>query len=401
MSKKLWQKEGQTGLNKILEKFETEDDILLDQILVPYDAKGTLVHGKMLEKLGILKVKEYKSIKKALLIILDLYKKGEFNLEIGDEDIHTKIENYLTETLGILGKKIHTGRSRNDQVLTALRLYEKDQIILIQNDIQALVKKLNIFCQKYESTPIPGYTHMQKAMPTTLGTWSESFIVALKDDLKMLQSVFALIDQSPLGSVAGFGSPLPLERQMTAKLLGFAKVQENPIYCQASRGKFEALILAALISVLMTLNKFASDVLLFTTSEFDFFQIDSSVTTGSSLMPQKKNVDLAELIRSKVHVVLGYYTAIVSLTSNLISGYNRDVQDSKGPLMESLKITSETLQVSGLLIDSIKPNRKKLKQAMTDELFATEKALELVKKGMAFRDAYQEVAKKIQRSRRR
>ena len=400
MIKKLWQKDNQTSFNKTVEIFETGDDIALDQVLVPYDVAGTLAHGQMLVTIGILKDKEFKILKKALKEILVLYKKGQFQIEMGDEDVHTKIENYLTKTCGLLGKKIHTGRSRNDQVLTALRLYEKDKTNMIYNDIETLVKEFKSFSQKYKSIAMPGYTHMQKAMPATLGMWIGSFRAALEDDLKMLFSALELIDQSPLGSAAGFGSTLPMDCQLTAKILGFAKVQENPMYVQASRGKFEANILAALISVLMTLNKLASDVMLFTTSEFGFFQADPSVCTGSSLMPQKKNVDLAELIRSKVHVVLGNYASIVSLSSNLISGYNRDIQDGKKPLIESLKITHETLQAAGLLVGSIKPDRKKLNQAMTEELFATEKALELVKKGWAFRDAYKVIAKKTERHRR-
>jgi argininosuccinate lyase len=261
-----------------------------------------------------------------------------------------------------------------------------------------LLKEGKIFFRKYHSIAMPGYTHMQKAMPMNLGVWVESFISGLEDDLQTLGSVLRLVDQSPLGSAAGFGSPLTLDRKLTAQLLGFSKVQENPLYCQNSRGKFEATILSVLISILLTLNKFASDVLLFTTSEFGFFDVNNAVSTGSSFMPQKKNIDIAELIRSKVHIVLGNYVSIVSVSSNLMSGYNRDLQDSKKPLMESFEITHQTLQVSILLFQSLNPNTKKLKLSMTPELFATEKALKLVKKGVPFRDAYLQVKQRLRRS---
>ena len=197
---------------------------------------------------------------------------------------------------------------------------------------------------------MPGYTHMQKAMPSTVGIWADSFSSSLRDDIKLLQSIYQLIDQSPLGCAAGYGSPLPVDKKLSAKLLGFSRVQENPLYCQNSRGKFEAAIVGGLVQILLTLNKFATDVMLFSTSEFGFLNVDSAVTTGSSIMPQKKNVDVAELLRSKVHLVMGFYTGLVGLSSNLPSGFNRDMQDSKKPLMESFSITLSSLRVSKILL---------------------------------------------------
>lgn len=384
---KLWQKDNQI-LDPIIEAFETKDDLILDQNLLPYDIEGSLAHAKILEKIGILTKDELIKLEKGLTEILKLAAKGKFNLQFGDEDIHTKIENYLTEKYGEVGKKIHTLRSRNDQVLTALRLYSKAEVKKIQTVTKELIEGFEMFNKKYGKIPMPGYTHMQKAMPSSIGLWVESFISSLKDDLTILNTAYTLIDQSPLGSAAGYDTPIKIDKTFTAKLLNFKKVQENPIYCQQSRGKFEAFILSCLIQILLTINKFSSDVMLFSTSEFGFFKSSSKVTTGSSIMPQKKNLDLAELLRSKVHLVLGNFTQIVSLSSNLISGYNRDLQDSKKPLMESLEITLNSLKVTKILLENLTPNKEKLESAMTEELFAAEKALKLVLQGKSFRDAY-------------
>lgn len=390
--KKLWQKDNLI-LDPIIESFETKDDLTLDQNLLPYDIEGSLAHAKMLGKVGILTKDEVSKLEKGLEEILKLEKDGNFNLQFGDEDIHTKIENYLTLKYGHVGKKIHTLRSRNDQVLTALRLYSKAEIRKIQKLIKELIKGFKTFNKKYGKIPMPGYTHMQKAMPSFIGLWVEGFISSLKDDLKVLDAAYNLIDQSPLGSAAGYGTSIKIDKSFTAKLLHFKRVQENPIYCQQSRGKFEAFILSSLIQILLTINKFASDVMLFSTSEFGFFKASSKVTTGSSIMPQKKNLDLAEALRSKVHLVLGNFTQIVSLSSNLISGYNRDLQDSKKPLMESLDITQDSLKVTKILLENLTPNPEKLNSSMTEELFATEKALKLVLEGKNFRDAYKTIGK--------
>ncbi|HEX8931948.1 MAG TPA: argininosuccinate lyase, partial [Patescibacteria group bacterium] len=332
-------------------------------------------------------------LEKGLAKILELDETEKFNLQSGDEDIHTKIENFLTEFSGEVGKKIHTGRSRNDQILTALRLYSKAELIKIKQETKLLIKTFKKFKKQYGYILMPGYTHMQKAMPSSIGLWIGSFIANLKDDIKMLEGVYNLIDQSPLGSAAGYGLPIKLDKKYTAELLSFKKVQENSIYCQQSRGKFEAMILAVLIQILLTINKFSSDILLFTTQEFDFLSPSDSITTGSSIMPQKKNVDIAELLRSKVHLVLGNYTQVVSLSSNLISGFNRDLQDSKKPLMESFDTTLQSLKATKILTANIKPNQSKLQAAMTEELFATKKALKLVAQGTSFRDAYQQIGK--------
>ncbi|MBI3379983.1 argininosuccinate lyase [Candidatus Gottesmanbacteria bacterium] len=392
--KKLW---GNSKLNQQVEAFETKDDLVLDQRLVKYDCLGSLAHAKMLNTIGILTLEELKLLNKGLNEILKLDKKGQFQLVQGDEDIHTKIENYLTENFGEVGKKIHTGRSRNDQVLTAIRLFIKDKLTGIVSEVELLQKSFKDYSKKYSHIQMPGYTHMQKAMPSSVGLWAESFADGLTDDLKQLQTAFDIANQSPLGSGAGYGLPFDVKREFTAKLLGFAKVQENALYCQNSRGKFEASILSAFISILQTINKFAQDVLLFTTSEFGFFTVDETLTTGSSIMPQKKNIDLAELLRSKIHLVLGNYVAIVSLSANLPSGYNRDLQDSKKPLFESIEITLNSLKMSSVLLSGLYPVPVKLKAAMTNELYAAQDALKLAKKGIPFRSAYKKIASKYRR----
>lgn len=385
---KLWQKSKKNTLDTTIEAFETKEDLLLDQKLVKYDLYGTVAHAMGLRKAGILSAEELGSIKLGLKRMEKQYENQEFSLKLGDEDVHTKIENYLSKRFGEVGKKVHTGRSRNDQVLTALRLYMKDQLLVISSSLLDLANSFLEFAKQYEFTPMPGYTHMQKAMPSSAGMWAGSFVESLLDDLKQLENALTLCDQSPLGGAAGYGVPLLLDREFTAQLLGFSKVQINSLYCQNSRGKTEATTLSSLISVLMTINKFASDVLLFTTSEFNYFTVNEKITTGSSIMPQKKNVDVAELLRSKVHIVMGNYTQVVSLSGNLPSGYNRDLQDSKRPLMESLEITGKCLAVAKILAENITPNVKVLEKAMTPELFATHQALKMVKEGNSFREAY-------------
>jgi len=314
-------------------------------------------------------------------------------MESGDEDIHTKIENYLTDNFGEVGKKIHTGKSRNDQILTDIKLFEKDNLSQIAKQIIELSKIFKNYSSKYKAVPMPGYTHMQKAMPTSVGMWAESFAESCKDDLKIINNAIKLIDKSPLGSAAGYGVNLPLDKQYTAKLLGFSGVQNIPNYCQNSKGKMDLVVIGALHNVMLTINKFASDVMLFTTSEFGFFDVDKKLCTGSSIMPQKKNVDVAELLKAKTHKVLGNFVQVAGIVSNLISGYNRDFQETKKPIMESFEIVLSSLKATKLLIIGLTPDVAKLKAAMTDELYATQKALDLVAKGISFRDAYKLIKK--------
>ena len=388
--KKLWDK-GQTKLDPIIEAFETGDDLLLDQKLIPYDIVASVSHAMMLGKIGILTKKEVEQLQKGLIEIQKLYDNGKFTLEMGDEDMHTKIERYLTDKKGEVGEKIHTGRSRNDQVLTAIRLFCKAELLEIQILLLDLAESFAKAAKKHEFVAMPGYTHMQQAMPSSVGMWVGSFAESLLDDLASLKSAYMLNNQSPLGSGAGYGVPLNLDREYSAKLLGFEKVQNNSLYVQNSRGKIEASILASLVSVLQTINRFSNDVLLFTTQEFKHLNVSDHLISGSSIMPQKKNIDVAELLRSKLHLVLGYYMQVVSLSSNLISGYNRDYQDSKNPLLASLSIVKQSLLVSKVLLDNIEINTNALKQSLNPKLYATHAAMDLVKEGIPFRKAYKTV----------
>jgi len=384
---KLWQKGW--NLDSFIESFETKDDLLLDQKLIKHDAYGSIAHAKMLEKIGVFTAQEMEKIINGLLEIVELAVKGKFSLKQGDEDVHTKIENFLIEISGDVGKKINTGRSRNDQILTDLRLYTKEQLLLIWRELLELIRSFYEFSKKYEFIPIPGYTHMQRAMPSSVGMWSGAFIESLLDDLNIFKTGYSLNNKSPLGSAAGYGVPLPLDREYTNNLLGFKEVQINSLYCQNSRGKVEAVILSGLCSILQSINRFATDVLLFTTKEFGYFRVSNTLCSGSSIMPQKANVDIAELLRSKIHIVIGYYLQLISLSSNLPSGYNRDLQDSKKPLMESLEITKDCIKAANVLINNLEPHEENLKKTLTPEIFATHKALELVKQGIPFRQAYQ------------
>lgn len=388
---KLWQKDWQ--LNDFIEAFETKGDLVLDQKIIKADVLGTLAHAQMLMTIGILSNEELKKAKQGLLKILKLSEKGKFILVLGDEDIHTKIENTLTAWYGDVGKKIHTGRSRNDQVLAAIRLCTKEQMLAIWSETLFLIEGFLSFAKKYEMVAMPGYTHMQKAMPSSVGMWASSFAAGLLDCLVTLKASYSLNNQSPLGSAAAYGVPLAIDREYCAQLLGFAKVQANSLYCQNSRGIIEAVVVASLVSVLQTISKFASDVLLFTTSEFHLFDVHATMCSGSSIMPQKKNVDVAELLRAKVYGVLAHYTQLVSLSSGLPSGYNRDVQETKKPLFESLETTVDSLGATTLLLARLTPNAEALEKSMTPELFATHEVLTLVVQGVPFREAYERVVK--------
>jgi len=392
--KKLWQK-NQEALNPLVERFETENDLLLDHKLTKFDVYGSLAHAYMLTKIGIISPKEFGVLRNSLKKILDLDKKDSFKLKFGDEDIHTKIENFLINDSGKPGEKIHTARSRNDQVLLNLRLFGKEKLLEIWGETLQLASVLNSLSQKFEEIPMPGYTHMQKAMPSSVGMWFGAYAESALDNIQLIKTAFELNNQSPLGSAASYGVPLPIDRQLVCKLLGFEKVQNNSLYCQNSRGKIESIIMFALLQITLDISKMASDIMIFTTSEFNFFDVNKTFTSGSSIMPQKKNVDIAELLRSKVHVIESYFTQIINITKNLPSGYNRDSQDTKKPFIEGFDLTSKVIEMAILLVANITPKKDVLKKAMTEDLYATEKAYGLVKQGMPFRQAYMEIGQNL------
>ena len=389
---KLW---NESNLNKEIEDFTVGEDYILDQKLVQYDCLASIAHAKMLGKIGILKKKEVKKLVKELDNIIELDRKGKFKIKKEQEDCHTAIENYLTRKLGDLGKKIHTGRSRNDQVLVALRLYYREKLNEDKGLILKLIQTFKKFLRRYGKIKLPGYTHTRKAMPSSVALWGNSFIDSMKDSLKILNLALELINQSPLGTGPGYGMPyLKLDRRFTAKLLGFKKVQRNPIYTQNSRGKFESTILHALSQIMFDLNKIATDLIIFSMPEFGYFEIPKEFCTGSASMPQKRNPDALELVRAKYHTLTAYEFQIKNTISNLLSGYSRDLQLTKEPVMKGLELTKENLSIMDLIISGLKVNRENCQKALTGEVFATEEVYQLVKKGVPYREAYRKISKK-------
>ena len=390
---KLWQKGYK--LNEEIEKFTVGNDYLLDHKLVKYDCVASIAHAKALQKAKILTKKELDKLTTELNQIIKLDSNGKFIINQEDEDCHTAIEKHLTKKLNQLGKKIHTGRSRNDQVLTAIRLYEKEELKQIKILIFKLNEALITLIKKYGQVDFPGYTHMQKAMPTKVGIWLGQFVSGMQDNLILLKAVEKIIDKSPLGSAAGFGVPVfNINKTIATKELKFATVQKNPMYCQMSRGKFEGEIISFLGNIMFDLNKLSTDLILFSMKEFNYVELPKEFCTGSSIMPQKKNPDVLELIRAKYSIILGEEMKVKSLIGNLMSGYNRDLQLTKEPLFNSVDITKNCLKMITLVLNGLKINKKNCEEAMTKELFATEEAYKLVKKGMSFRDAYKEIGGK-------
>ena len=394
--KKLWDRKTGTKTNQTVENYTVGVDYLLDLELLPYDIKGTMAHAKMLHKIKILDKKELSILITGLNKILSLWKNGKFKIDKSQEDGHTAIEAYLTENCGEVGKKVHTGRSRNDQSLTMTRLFSKEKLGKIKKETENLAKSLEQQIKKQGKIKMPGYTHMQRAMPSSVGMWLGSYCDSLKDDLICLDAVMKIIDQNPLGSAAGYGeNTLGLNREFTAKELGFGKVQANPMYCAFSRGKFENLILQAVSNVMFDIGKMSSDLLLFTTKEFNFFTLPDSFKTGSSIMPQKKNYDVLELIRGNIAVFNGYQNQIENIVKNLPAGYNRDFQLTKEPYMKGIKLALDTLEVMILVIKNLETKKTNLENACSSELYATDEALKLVRTGKNFREAYQEVKEKF------
>ena len=389
----LWRKEGTAELDQMVLDFTVGDDVYWDQRLVPFDCRASIAHVRMLATIDLLTHDEALSLENCLDEIISLEVEGKFKISADHEDCHTAIEFYLTQQLGVLGKKVHVGRSRNDQVLTALRLYSLGELHRLEFLATRLVTSLDGVCGRAGEIALPGYTHMQPAMPSSVGLWLGCFRAALDDDLVLLHAAREVLDQSPLGTAAGFGVPVfELDREMTAADLGFARVQENSIYAQHSRGKFEGIVLHVASQIMYDLNRLASDLMLFSMREMAFVILPESLCTGSSIMPQKRNPDVLELIRAKYHLVLGDEMTIRHLSANLISGYNRDVQLTKGPLMRGLDATAQSLAMMARIVTEIEIDAKRCRQAMGEELYATERAYRLVREGVPFRDAYRRIA---------
>lgn len=393
---KLWAKGYQ--LNQVVEDFMTGDDPLLDLRIARYDCIASISHAKILSSIGILSVVECEQLVATLEEILELVDNGEFTIENSQEDIHTAIENYLINALGDIGKKIHTARSRNDQVLTALRLYSKHELRTIISKLIATLEVLHDFAVKYQNIPYVGRTHYQKAMPSSIGLWMGALLESLLDDAMLLIDSYKLIDQSPLGSAASYGVSLPIDRQLCSDLLGFAKVQNNVLYANNSRGKFESVIIHALSQIMLDLSKLATDVILFSAPEMAYLNLPQEFCPGSSLMPNKKNPDPFELIRAKSATVMANLWQVMEISRALPSGYNRDLQETKRPLFDSLDIVGQTLEVVAIIMAQVSVNQEKCLAGFTPEVFATDYALQLAVQGVPFRDAYGQVAANLQNS---
>jgi argininosuccinate lyase len=389
MSTKLWDKGFE--INKEIEQFEVGDDVVYDNNLLIPDILGSIAHAAGLKKIGMLSEQEFKDLHGAFVKLAEQAETGEFKVEPGDEDVHTKIETILTQMLGDTGKKIHTARSRNDQVVVDTRLYLKQMAPKVQTAILDTCQSLHDFAKKYQFTPMPGYTHMQRAMLSSVGTWAGAWLEALLDDLELLDQALEINDQCPLGSAASYGVPLPIDRQYVSDLLGFAKVQNNVLYAQHGRGKFESMVIQALAQVMLDLSKMAQDIMLFTTAEYGFFEISPEFTTGSSIMPQKKNLGAMEMLRAKGSLMVSYQGQMMSVLTGLPSGYNMDYQETKKPFMDGIELLTQSCAVASLTIQQIVPNEERMKEACTPDLFATDAAYELVEQGVPFRDAYRQI----------
>ena len=388
---KLWDKG--YDVDSFVERFTTAEDYILDMRILPYDIRASKVHAEVLQKAGVLSDDELSKIKSALDELLKLYEEGKVKISIEDEDCHTLIENFLTEKLGEIGKKIHTARSRNDQVLTALRLYYREVLSDISESVKSLIESVKAFSKRYGKIQFPGFTHTRKAMPTDFKTWSGALIDSLKDDLRLLKSVINITDQSPLGTGAGYGVPLDINREYSAKKLGFKRVQKNPIYTQNSRGKFEGMMMHALLQISLDLNRFATDIIFL--SFLGILKLDVSITTGSSIMPQKKNPDVLELVRGYHHRVLSNEIFVMSIISNMIMGYHRDYQLLKKVVFETFDILIDMIKAMDIVFKKMSVDKKACSEMMDDEIFATHRAYELVKKGIPFREAYRMVAEEF------
>jgi argininosuccinate lyase len=395
--KKLWQTTGSAKLDPRVETYTAGNDYRDDQLLLGYDIQASKAHAKMLCSIKILNKDELNQLLMTLDTLLTRWKNGNFAIKLEQEDGHTAIEQYLVEKLGNIGKKIHTGRSRNDQALVMMRLYLKDHLQMSLNLSKDVVVALNETAKKSDGIPMPGYTHMQKAMPTTVATWLTSYADAFTDNEIILLAALKVIDQNPLGSAAGFGISLPIDRELTTAELGFKKVQENPMYCGLSRGLFELIAVQALNVLMVLAGKFAHDMLLFTTEEFDFVKLPDSFTTGSSIMPHKRNYDVFEVMRGQANIFSAYAAQLQALSIGIGSGFQRDLQLTKHITLKAFNEAKAVLEVLAAVIPEIEFNKEKLHSSINDEMHSVAEINKLVEQGIPFRDAYMQVKDRLKR----
>jgi len=391
---KLWDK-GFEIQDKI-ERFTIGRDREMDLYLAEADVLGSMAHIIMLESIGLLQADELKQLLAELRNIHAQIKRGEFVIEEGIEDVHSQVELMLTRKLGDIGKKIHSGRSRNDQVLVDLKLFIRRQLKDIASDVMELFKELQSQSERYKNVLMPGYTHLQVAMPSSFGLWFGAYAESLVDDMMFLQAAFRMTNRNPLGSAAGYGSSFPLNRTMTTELLGFDSMNYNVVYAQMGRGKTERNVAFALASIAGTISKLAFDACMFSSQNFAFVKLPNDCTTGSSIMPHKKNPDVFELTRAKCNKLQGLPQQITLIMNNLPSGYFRDLQIIKEVFLPAFQELRDCLQMTTYIINRIKVNEDILSDSRYDLIFSVEEVNRLVTEGMPFRDAYKKVGLDIE-----
>jgi len=391
---KLWQKE--TNLNAAVEHFTVGDDKLFDSLLAPYDVLGSMAHVRMLSEVGLLEKRESVSLLEALKKIYHEASAGSLTLEDGIEDIHSQVELMLTRNLGEVGKKIHSGRSRNDQVLVDLKLFFRQEIALIVRQVKSFFDLLLQKSEQYKDVLMPGYTHLQIAMPSSFGLWFGAYAESLIDDLVTMQAAYKVVNKNPLGSAAGYGSSFPINRTRTTELLGFDTLNYNVVYAQMGRGKTERIVAQSLGNVAATLSKLAMDTCLFMNQNFGFIHFPDALTTGSSIMPHKKNPDVWELIRARCNQIQSLPNEVVMMTANLPSGYHRDLQLLKEGLFPALHQIRQCLEMAVLMIENMEVSQGILDDEKYKYLFSVEEVNKLVLQGMPFRDAYKQIGQAIE-----
>lgn len=394
MANKLWEKNFE--VNREIERFTVGRDREMDLYLAKYDVLGSMAHITMLESIGLLKCDELPSLLAELKRIYAIAERGEFCIEDGVEDVHSQVELMLTRRLGDIGKKIHSGRSRNDQVLVDLKLFTRHELKEIADAVKLLFDELIRKSDHYKNTLMPGYTHLQIAMPSSFGLWFGAYAESLADDMLFLQAAYRMTNRNPLGSAAGYGSSFPLNRELTTRLLGFDSMDYNVVYAQMGRGKMERNVAFALASVAGTLAKLAFDACLFNSQNFSFVKLPKECTTGSSIMPHKKNPDVFELIRAKSNKIQSLPQQVMLIMNNLPCGYFRDLQIIKEVFLPAFGELKDCLQMTAYIINKMEVNEHILDNEMYDPIFSVEEVNRLAADGMPFRDAYKQVGLEIE-----
>lgn len=397
---KLWQKDNSKNASEKeaalrIEKFTVGNDRAMDLYLAQFDVLGSMAHAIMLETIGLLGKDELAKLLAECRSIFDEIQKENFTIEDNIEDVHSQVEWMLTQKLGDIGKKIHSGRSRNDQVLVDLKLFMRHELRQIVGKINDLFRLLIRLSEKHRHDLLPGYTHLQIAMPSSFGLWFGAYAESLVDDTLVLQAAYKVVNKNPLGSGAGYGSSFPLNRTLTTELLGFDTLNFNVVYAQMTRGKSEYVVLSALSSLAATLSRMAMDICLYNSQNFGFLTLPDAFTTGSSIMPHKKNPDVAELLRAKTNRLKGLPTELAFVTSNLPSGYHRDMQILKEILMPAFDQVTECLEIAHFMLSNIEVKADLLADSKYDPIFSVERVNALVMEGLPFRDAYLQVKEEI------